>query len=289
MEQAVTPAAEHRHVVRPLSPAPLIRPMVDFESSVPVAELAAVVRASKRRRAPLLPLGRPEVVRVRHRGEEALSRHADFAEETAREVDRLGGYRLGAGERIDPLADRFRCGVECVKAPVPLGVGVLLREQVVEQERDVLEHALRTLVRPLAAQRPRLFEALTSRLHHVIEATSVVRLNRFVFAANRVDQPVWFTVPIDQSDNGGDDMPKRGPWYPLRSRKTGRVTKSGYASREYFLPVPVWYIDQGLAPEGRRYEFRPDYETGEIIYRPEGSAAAAGDDGDDRERAESDA
>jgi hypothetical protein len=64
-------------------------------------------------------------------------------------------------------------------------------------------------------------------------------------------------------------MPKRGPWYPLRGRKTGRVTKNGYESKEYFLPVPVWFVNEGFGGEGQRYEFRPDYETGEIIYRPE--------------------
>jgi hypothetical protein len=64
-------------------------------------------------------------------------------------------------------------------------------------------------------------------------------------------------------------MPRRGPFHPVRSRATGKKTKSGDEIREYFLPVPVWAVQQGIAREGRRYEFRPDSKTGDLIYRAE--------------------
>jgi len=64
------------------------------------------------------------------------------------------------------------------------------------------------------------------------------------------------------------NVPRNGPWYSIWSRKTGRVNKSGEDTREFFLPVPVWYLNQGLASEGESFEFRPNYITGEIIYKP---------------------
>jgi hypothetical protein len=62
-------------------------------------------------------------------------------------------------------------------------------------------------------------------------------------------------------------MPSRGPYHPLRRRDTGKKTKAGEAVREYFLPVPVWTIQQGVAREGDLYEFRPDLKTGDLIFK----------------------
>jgi hypothetical protein len=64
-------------------------------------------------------------------------------------------------------------------------------------------------------------------------------------------------------------MPHRGPFYPIRSRGTGKRTKSGEPIREYFLRVPVWAVQQGFVKVGKRYEFRPDSQTGDLIYKPE--------------------
>lgn len=64
-------------------------------------------------------------------------------------------------------------------------------------------------------------------------------------------------------------MPRRGPFYPIRSRNTGKKAKSGEPVLEYSLRVPVWAVQQGFVKVGARYEFRPDYDTGDLIYKPE--------------------
>jgi hypothetical protein len=55
----------------------------------------------------------------------------------------------------------------------------------------------------------------------------------------------------------------------LRSRGTGKRRKDGSEVREFFLPVPQWFVNEAWGHEGKRYEFRPDPTSGEIIYRPQ--------------------
>jgi hypothetical protein len=62
-------------------------------------------------------------------------------------------------------------------------------------------------------------------------------------------------------------LPRTGPYHALRSRKTGKKTKSGEAVREHFVVVPVWAIQQGVAREGDLYEFRPDMTSGDLIFK----------------------